>query len=152
MMIAVKKIARRVSGLTSRVTSTSITQTISTKDSIVSYLLMATNSFKCKEQAILNLKVIIPEVLFPNVFTPDGDGINDVFAPFVKQGTIKIEEMSVYNRWGQRVYRSTDANAAWNGTVDGKEAPVDLYVYVVKYRYGDGSLQPIAKGEINLLR
>jgi gliding motility-associated-like protein len=132
--------------------SPSITQTISGKDSSITYLLIGTNVAGCSDQAVLTLTVLQPEVLFPNAFTPDGDKTNDVFKPFVRNGSIQIEEMSIYNRWGQRVFKSNDSNAAWDGRTDGEDAAVDVYVYVVKYRLGDGALQPVAKGEINLIR
>jgi gliding motility-associated-like protein len=133
-------------------TTPTITQTISGKDSSITFLLVGTNAAGCTGQAILTLKILQPEVLFPNAFTPGDGGENEVFKPFVRNGTIQIEEMSVFNRWGQLVYKSNNTDAAWDGRQDGKDSPVDVYVYVVKYRLSDGSLQPIAKGEINLIR
>jgi len=52
---------------------------------------------------------------FPNIFTPNGDGINDFFGPFTPyQGVVRVD-MQIYNRWGKRVFRTEDPNVHWNG-------------------------------------
>ena len=59
--------------------------------------------------------------------------------------------MEIYNRWGQKVFDSTEPAAEWDGRVDGREAPSDVYACKVRWRRGDGALQ-IYVGEITLLR
>lgn len=105
----------------------------------------------CRQTATRVFVLVQPVVGFPNAFTPDGDGVNDSFGPVALQGRIAVERMQVFNRWGQKVYESEDPQARWNGLVDGKPAPSDLYFYFVKWVRGDGALQ-IAKGEVLLLR
>ncbi len=62
----------------------------------------------------------------PNVITPNGDGLNDVF-----QLNFPYERVVVYNRWGQQVFES-DTNAFWDGkTLNGKEAPTGTYYYII---------------------
>ena len=89
------------------------------------------------------------QLFFPNCFTPDGDGINEVFGP----GTRYIEhfEMSIYDRWGQLVYSTQDLNNPWDGKVGGADAPTS--VYVVKYK-AEGHLFPAVEGfgHVTLLR
>ncbi|MBP7513174.1 MAG: choice-of-anchor L domain-containing protein [Flavobacteriales bacterium] len=89
------------------------------------------------------------QLFFPNAFTPDGDGINELFGP----GTRYIEqfEMSVYDRWGQLVYSTEDVNKPWDGKVGGTEAPTSVYVF--KYR-ASGHLFPPQEGfgHVTLLR
>ncbi len=130
----------------------SINVKIITKDSTISYLLMVTSPLGCKEQAIITFKVLQPKVVFPNIFSPNNDTQNDKFEMVVLEGLAIIDEMSIFNRWGQKVYQSTEPNAAWDGKVDGKDAPTDTYVYMIKWRSGDGALQPFVTGEINLIR
>ncbi|HLP21539.1 MAG TPA: T9SS type B sorting domain-containing protein, partial [Chitinophagales bacterium] len=76
----------------------------------------------------------------PTAFTPNGDGLNDRFE-FDILGATNVE-VSVFNRWGQRIYYNPSqtnkmnvGNDGWDGTVDGKLAPFDTYVYQIKVRY-----------------
>ena len=70
--------------------------------------------------------------MFPNAFTPNGDGTNDVFRPI---GQCPVEEyrLQVFNRWGERIFESLGINEGWNGDVNGVAAPVDVYIYQVEY-------------------
>lgn len=64
----------------------------------------------------------------PNAFTPNGDGLNDVFTA---EGTfVSNFQMSIYDRWGTLVTTLNSSNPSWNGTKNGGPAPVDTYVYV----------------------
>jgi gliding motility-associated-like protein len=68
---------------------------------------------------------------FPNVFTPNNDGLNDVFA--LKGKDIEQLEIKVTNRWGAIIWQSKELNAQWDGNVDGKPAPTDVYMYTATY-------------------
>lgn len=53
---------------------------------------------------------------FPNVFTPNGDGVNDLFTPFMPySGVVKVD-MQIFNRWGRRVFKTEDPDVKWDGT------------------------------------
>lgn len=85
----------------------------------------------------------------PNVFTPDGDGVNDVFKPIYinhKGGVVNI-----YNRWGERVYTNTNLTVGWDGTFEGKHCVSDVYVYVVDYLTNEDEVKKLT-GNITLLR
>ncbi|HLP51180.1 MAG TPA: gliding motility-associated C-terminal domain-containing protein [Chitinophagales bacterium] len=76
----------------------------------------------------------------PSAFTPNGDGLNDRFE-FDILGATNVE-VSVFNRWGQRIYYNPSqankmnvGNDGWDGTVDGRLAPFDTYVYQIKVNY-----------------
>jgi gliding motility-associated-like protein len=56
-----------------------------------------------------------PSYWLPNIFTPNGDGINDLFIPFPYQ-FVESVEMRIYNRWGQLVFETTNPDITWNGT------------------------------------
>ena len=81
------------------------------------------------------------QLFFPNAFTPDGDGINEVFGP----GTRYIEqfEMTIYDRWGQQVYATEDVNKPWDGKVNGADVVTGVYVYKFK---AAGHLFPSTEG------
>jgi gliding motility-associated-like protein len=86
-------------------------------------------------------------IQIPSAFTPDGDGINDTFGVLTRAGRELVLEMQVWNRWGQSVFHSREAQARW----DGGGAPSDVYVYRIAVGCPDGS-QAIYTGEISLLK
>lgn len=86
---------------------------------------------------------------FPNCFTPDGDGINDVFAGLGH--SITDFELLIFNRWGELIFSTDELAVAWDGTVDGQQAQTGVYVYKYKAR---GHLFPDDEGvgHVTLLR
>ncbi len=68
----------------------------------------------------------------PNVFAPNGDGVNDLFA--VQQQGIVEFECTVLNRWGQEVGRMSNASQGWNGRRNGDPLPDGTYYYVIHAR------------------
>ena len=92
------------------------------------------------------------QLYLPNAITPSrGDGLNDVFRiPEMTQRMIYDFEISVFNRWGEMVYYSTDKNFAWNGEVKGKIYYNIVYNYII--RYSDANGKPYyVKGSITVL-
>jgi gliding motility-associated-like protein len=70
-------------------------------------------------------------ILVPNSFTPDGNGINDVFVPVVDGMNADSYEFRVFNRWGEEVYLSTIPGEGWDGNYKGSPAQLDVYVWQV---------------------
>lgn len=68
----------------------------------------------------------------PNVFTPNGDGVNDRFQPFMPYSFVDKIEISIYNRWGQVVYTTTDPDINWDGTYKdtGQQCAEGVYFFV----------------------
>jgi gliding motility-associated-like protein len=110
--------------------------------------LTASNNY-CSDMDSVVVKVSESAIYAPNVFTPNGDGINDEFRVAYKS----IIEFNcwVYNRWGQEVYHWTDPQKGWDGTVKGKPASEGAYFYVIRAKGSDG-VEYKLKGDINLLR
>lgn len=71
-------------------------------------------------------------IFMPNAFSPNGDGINDVFMP-VTYPALKLISFSVYNRWGELLFYTQDRTAGWDGTFKNASMPVGSYTYVVQY-------------------
>jgi gliding motility-associated-like protein len=115
------------------------------------YIVTATNDEGCTATATKTLTFVLPDVQIPNAFTPNGDGTNDVFRLVTTRGLAVTDRMEIFNRWGNKVFESTDANAAWDGKQDGKEAPMDVYIYVVRWRNGLGALV-VEHGDVTLIR
>jgi len=85
----------------------------------------------------------------PNAFAPDG--INNTFGPKGQFFQFDQFEMTIYNRWGEQVYLTNDINKGWDGTVDGEDAATGSYVYMIRYRDGDGE-EKRRKGSVTLIR
>ena len=92
----------------------------------------------------------------PNVFTPDDNGINDLFHPFPKYRDVKDVEMKIYNRWGALVYETNDPEIRWNGKKNntGEDLPESAYFYVcvVNEIFLDGFKPRVLHGYIQLFR
>ena len=89
------------------------------------------------------------QVLFPNAFTPNGDGKNDVFRP-ITQGHHKVHELRIVNRFGQTVFETADEKGAWNGQFNG--VPQDLGVYFYYFKYDCDGKTIEEKGDVTLVR
>lgn len=68
-------------------------------------------------------------IYIPNAFTPNGDGVNDVFS--VSGRSIDHFDMEIYNRWGAKIFESEDPKKAWDGTYQGVVVPQGDYIYKV---------------------
>jgi len=88
---------------------------------------------------------------FPNAFSPNGDGINDVYK--AKEGHRSIVEFHAYifNRWGQKLYEWTDPAGGWDGKFHGSDVKDGVYYVLVKAKGADGRNYNIRK-DVNLLR
>ena len=101
--------------------------------------------------SILQTLVILPDFYFyfPNTFTPNGDGKNDIFTGFGVG--VKTFQMSIYNRWGELIYYTNDMQKGWDGTYMGKEAEVGVYVCIFDLEsFNNKTTRKI--GNVNLIR
>jgi gliding motility-associated-like protein len=76
---------------------------------------------------------------FPNSFTPDGDGLNDVFKPDGDFTGITNYSFSIFNRWGEQLFRTKDFEEGWDGYYKGRKK-AGVYVYKVKYKTISGTV------------
>ncbi len=113
------------------------------------YIVTAIN--KCgTDRDTINVKQIFCDIWLPNAFTPNGDGVNDVFRILGNLGRLEGVTLSVYNRWGERVFTTTDKYKGWDGYHKSVNAQMGTYVYLLQYSL-DG--HPYTqKGNFHLLR
>jgi gliding motility-associated-like protein len=98
------------------------------------------------------MKVIPPEVFIPNGFTPNNDGLNDVLKP-VFMGKLLYCHFTVFNRYGQKVFETTDCLSGWNGRINGVEQNTGTFVYYLTYRFEEtNEAEKNAKGTFTLIR
>ncbi len=72
------------------------------------------------------------ELWVPNAFSPNNDGVNDIFLIGHTEDLVEFE-LTIYNRWGEQVYYSTNPYEGWDGSYEGNRCPVGVYHYVVEY-------------------
>lgn len=90
------------------------------------------------------------ELYLPNAFTPNGDGLNDLFR--VKYpGFIKTFEMIIYNRFGQVIFKTNDPRIGWDGTFRNELQPAGVYPWKIKLVNTDNE-EKSAKGTVSILR
>jgi gliding motility-associated-like protein len=90
------------------------------------------------------------DVYLPDAFTPNGDGLNDVFR-LITIGNHKLTDFRVVNRWGQAVFEGGDIKSGWDGNLGGLPQPVGTYFYYLRYQCGTGAVIE-KKGELTLIR
>ncbi len=105
----------------------------------------------CKATDSIRIRECMSPLWFPNVFTPNGDGLNDTFHPAgegVKQFTLLI-----YDRWGKKVFETSALKDGWDGTNNGEKCADGVYVFISTYTLNDSSgITYHANGSVNLLR
>ncbi len=110
------------------------------------------NSGVCSDSACIRIYVDTrcPELFVPNVFSPNNDGVNDKLQVY---GTKCVKEfkMVIFDRWGEKVFETDDANATWDGTYNGKDMSGATFVYYIKGLYKDD--RPIdLKGNFTIVK
>ena len=87
----------------------------------------------------------------PNAFSPNGDGINDIYKAKSNYKSIVEFKAIILNRWGQKIYEWTDLNGGWDGTWHGSKVKAGVYFVIVKAKGADGRNYEI-KRDVNLMR
>jgi len=91
-----------------------------------------TNTWGCSDTIVKTIEVASDFKLFvPNSFSPNGDGVNDVFAP--KGRGIKKYALSVYDRWGRIVFESSSFEVGWDGNVSNNSGSNDTFTWKINY-------------------
>ncbi len=98
----------------------------------------------------INIDYIACDLWLPTAFTPNGDGKNDIIRPIGTLGRFKDYSLSIYNRWGQRVFYSQDIYDGWNGTFNGIKQDLGTYFYMLSYTLERN--KKVLKGDFQLIR
>lgn len=116
------------------------------------YTLTVTDEDRCVGTAHITIHVSPDKALYiPNAFSPNGDGINDVFQIYTHADGIRQFTLRIFDRWGRLVFESFDLAATWNGNFNGRELNPGNYVYTLHIIYTDGDSFK-KQGTITLLR
>jgi len=116
------------------------------------YWLQVADQYNCegKDTVVVKQKDCMSGFYVPNAFTPKMNSHNDDFKPLLF-GDVKKYEFSIYNRWGQMVFHTTELYKGWNGQFAGKDADHGTYVWMCVYQF-DGEKQRMEKGTVTLIR
>ena len=93
--------------------------------------LITVNDLGCSDTLTKNIEVLEDyHVYVPDVFTPNGDGLNDVFKPLVNG--VRLYKIFVYNRSGKLIFSSRDETDFWDGTLNGNELEQGIYQWIME--------------------
>jgi gliding motility-associated-like protein len=98
---------------------------------------------------VVTIKPLEKDVFVPNVFSPNGDGKNDIL--FAYGNYIDKLDLRIFNQWGEQVEQITNRTQGWDGRHKGRPQPVGVYVYTLQAVMTDGRVIKL-KGNITLLR
>jgi gliding motility-associated-like protein len=112
---------------------------------------VVTNSVGCKDTAYIEV-IIRPEFYFwiPNAFTPNGNGLNDVFKPKL----LGVHEYTflIFDRWGEKIFETNNMEAGWNGYFKGRLCTNDVFVYKINFRDDVQNIDHQYIGRVTLVR
>jgi len=99
--------------------------------------LVSQNQFGCSDTALNVINIGYEyKIYVPNVFTPDGNTVNDSFKAI--GFNLKSIHMSIYNRWGEMIFESFGVNDAWDGSFKGQPVMEGVYIYMIDAEATDG--------------
>ena len=115
-------------------------------------ILTVADDANCQDMYMAPVPVVDNHVLFvPNTFTPNKDGLNDVFLPVI--ACVAKYYIMIYDRNGGLVFYSDNPEIGWDGSSNGIECPSGIYTYYINYvRYNNLKQELIKTGSINLIR
>lgn len=116
------------------------------------YVLTVSNAAGCFDMDTISIKVFkVPAGLYiPNAFTPNADGLNDLFRP-IALGMKQITYFKIFSRWGELIFSTTEQNKGWDGTFKGRPQDAAVYVWIVEgIDYQDKKITQ--KGTVTLIR
>ena len=114
------------------------------------YVLKVGANDRCVDFDTVHIRYLAgPDIYVPTAFTPNGDGTNDVFR--FTPVSMQVHRFSIFNRWGEVLYSSTDYRKGWDGTKTNKPQPPGTYLWVAETTTANGE-RMIKKGILQLIR
>jgi gliding motility-associated-like protein len=130
------------------------------------YCVKVTDSIGCFDTSCVRVNIEIPcptnrNLEVPNAFTPNGDGFNDQLCLYGWDDCVAEFLVTIYDRWGEKVFQSTDPSFCWDGVFRGNQLDPAVFVYFIVAKYETSGDNPLAttslieivkKGNISLVR
>jgi gliding motility-associated-like protein len=108
------------------------------------------NECTARDTIVITPDPCICIVTAPNAFSPNGDGINDTFKQ-IDCDFLTQYLLTVYNRWGEIIFQTTDFDGGWDGSYDGAECDMGTYVYTIEFTRLTGE-EGMVTGNVVLVR
>ncbi len=131
--------------------STSVLNPIAKPTTTTTYIITVKNDIGCTASDDVKVTVIPYCIKVKNAFTPNGDGINDIWQVYDQYDCLKNVTVHVFNRYGGEVYSSKDYRNTWDGRYKGKSVPDGTYYAVIEFTLITGKLYT-AKTDLTILR
>ncbi|MFX3625907.1 MAG: gliding motility-associated C-terminal domain-containing protein [bacterium] len=129
--------------------STGVTNQTTTLDTGKHFVVLSNSCFTDTSYYTIKGKDCKPEFIVPTAFSPNGDGLNDVFT--VHKDNIVQVKMTIFNRWGEIIFDEEGRSPSWDGTYKGAACPTDHYIYLIELKDITGKKYN-GKGTVTLLR
>ena len=131
---------------------------VSTYPQITStYKVIVTDDNGCTQEDFVTIYVDKKhDVYIPTAFSPNGDGVNDVFMVHAGHKVKQVKEFAIFNRWGemlfhQKNFQPNDINYGWDGTLDGRPMNANVFIYSAEVELINGDIVRLS-GDVVLLR
>lgn len=115
------------------------------------YHVLVKDANGCMGSDAINVTVDCPDLFFPNAFSPNGDGNQDQFGPRGSAFNTTFYRLTIFNRWGQLIFESSNPLNKWNGTFKGQKQPAGTYIWRVDYQI-PGQLPVTKNGLVVLMK
>ncbi|GAA0874644.1 hypothetical protein GCM10009118_10520 [Wandonia haliotis] len=135
-------------------TETSPTVTYAEQPGVYDITLYAMNNAGCVDSITRQVQVV-QEVIYyvPNAFTPDNDEFNETFTPVFSQGFDPYDyNLLIFNRWGEVLFESNDAEFGWDGTYGGQLVEDGVYVWRISFKNETTDRREVITGHVTLIR
>jgi gliding motility-associated-like protein len=94
----------------------------------------------------------LPDFLMPTAFSPNDDGLNDIFRPTIVNKSLEIVSFQIYDRWGVKVYdKDITGSIGWDGTYKNAKQPMGVYIYYITAKVPNGKTID-RNGNLTLMR
>jgi gliding motility-associated-like protein len=131
-------------------TCTTCPNPTATPEETITYTIIASDTNGCRTTDNITIIVDFDNVIFvPNIFSPNGDGVNDIL--FVRGKGVAKLKFFVYDRWGEKVFETTSLDVGWDGSFRGKDMNKAVFVYYLEATFIDGK-EVTQKGDITLVK
>lgn len=117
------------------------------------YCVTVTSSAGCTDTAcvLVSVEIVCGEMYLPNAFSPNGDGENDEYHAYIHPDCVVEFKLTIYNRWGEKVFETENPVQSWNGEYRGIMSNAAVYVYYCKVLFTNGQ-KVFKKGNVSLMR
>jgi len=126
--------------------------TLASPFNTTTYILNSISEYGCSASDEVTIYVeVINLIAIPTAFSPNYDGVNDIFHILKTLNVQQIHFFKIFNRWGELLFETSDINQGWDGTVYGKPQDIGAYAFIIKALNRDGEI--ITKeGSVTLVR